>query len=124
MKTFPHLIFISGYNNKTGEDNTPKLKKQLEELFSNNITNVTGSYKHTTENTLMIESTNINSLLHIANDYNQESILVVDSNRNASIHNTVDGKCSFLGKFGQITKKKALKEGNYTLCNGYFYGIK
>lgn len=56
-------------------------------------------------------------------NFNQESILHIDSNNAAYLYFN-DNSVNLLGKCQQVTKNEALNSGNYTLVNGIYYATK
>ena len=65
----------------------------------------------------------LEDLIAIGREYNQDAILVVDSERNASVLELGNTFTSSVGTFKSITEAEALHSGNYTYVesiNTYF----
>lgn len=77
-----------------------------------------GSYKGKTEISHLIEFQSLQdlrSILALAGEYSQESILVLDPERNAELY-YIGGGIESLGRFVNVTQDEALKQNAWTHC--------
>lgn len=56
----------------------------------------------------------LQTLIHVAKDYNQDAILIVDSERQSKAMFLKTGEQTKVGRFGPVSKAEALLGGNYT----------
>ena len=59
----------------------------------------------------------------LADKFNQESVLFVDSARTAYLYFLADKNTSRIGKFKRITAAEAIESGNWTLDQSQFWGV-
>lgn len=90
---------------------------------------VQGSYKGELETSYVIPFTTLETYqkaLFLAKQYNQESILVVDINRDAELIYIDNSKTDKLGKFQCVSKYEALAQDSWTkdVEKEYYYVIK
>jgi hypothetical protein len=102
-----------------------ELESSLGKLkFANKV--VVGCYKGVKELSYVIPYNDVAEelvLISLGEHFNQECVLKLDDNRNASLLYT-NGSQEPLGHFHPITEKDALERDNYTFSDGIYYGIK
>lgn len=110
-------------NSKVGDALSMKL------MIDNNIgfKKVLGSYKGQTENSFVAIVNNdakLNVIIDIANQWSQESILVVDENRKAKLVFMKGLEVQKLGDFRPIDVLEAQNLDNWTLDGTQYYAVK
>ena len=80
-----------------------------------------GSYKGQVETSYLVDADFQGIVWDLAREYNQESILYVDENRNAYLEYLADGRIEKLGKFQAITNVKNLDAYTVDLSTGIAY---
>ena len=135
-QAFPEFVLISackGYDYIHDSDNTKEL---IDKLNNNefNFKQVTGCYNNIKELSFYVtigdgswtRETDLKKLLEYAKLYNQESILYVNSDRQAKLIFT-NGETINIGIFKQVPKTFALQHVAYTYDianNGYYVTTK
>jgi hypothetical protein len=123
----PEFIILSACQGKdiqSDESNTSKLEKSLIErgyLFKR----VLGCYGSKKEVSFYVQSNDIRDLLGLSQVYNQECILFVDADRQASLirSNGFLRQVDKIGTFQQVKQFEALTSQSYTYDhenNGYY----
>jgi len=89
-----------------------------------------GCYKGNTEASFLVEYDNINEMVtlnKLAQHFDQETILLLDEDRNAVIYNESDNGLTQIpiGKLRNITPKQAQKLDAWSYCpiNDQYYGV-
>jgi hypothetical protein len=78
---------------------------------------VWGAYKSQIENSYVVpfrDAEHLNDIMRIARYHNQESILIVDSERNAKLYYLETDKTEDLGQFKAVSKSEAYQHDSYT----------
>jgi len=123
-----NIIIFSVFQKDVSEDanymNTIKVESMLKRT---NIPfkAVQGVYKGTKEESFIIDLKYINAAMELARHYNQESILVIDANSNATLKYmpvTVESD-SYLGIFQEVLEStaKTLDAYTYDIETGTYY---
>ena len=102
-----------------------KLNNALHQLNINYL-DVDGCYKNETEKSVLVDARHEKSVLELAKEFGQESILFVDRKNNAYLIYLADGNTEKLkGKFQEVTKQIALSLDAYTKCckTGKYYAV-
>ena len=82
---------------------------------------VNGKYSGKTELSFCLDLTRLDLVESIAREFNQESILIVDSSGQAFLKYLKDSKLVNIGKFKAVSKKSASKLDAWSNINGQFY---
>jgi hypothetical protein len=96
------------------------------ELSQYGFKSVLGSYNGVQENSYVVDASTdnaLNDVLELAVNYNQESILIVDENRIASLYFIKTGLTTKLGNFTSISALEASKLDNWTLDGTDYYSV-
>lgn len=106
-------------------ERTDTLRRQIA-AQNLSTTEVRGAYNGQTEPALLVldaqpdRGDTERTLLRLARQYGQESILAVDANRQATLVFT-DGRRVFLGGFREVTAKQAARAPGYTERAGRYW---
>lgn len=112
-------VFKSTNNAMQNELNLHKTKKLLD-YYGIAYQEAQGSYKGTLEQSLIVDLSHLSVIKSIANRFDQESILLIDSASQASLM-FQSGELLDLGKFKHVSDKMALISDAWTLVNGKYY---
>ena len=85
-----------------------------------------GSYKGIREASFLVEyDTQLPLILDWAEKLEQESVLLLDEDRNAQLFDFKDQQGVIIGKLQAITSKQAIKLENFSYCplNNQFFGV-
>ena len=85
---------------------------------------VNGRYKGTNEDSFCLSLTKLDLVESIAREFNQESILIVDSNGQAFLKYLNTGIRESIGTMVSVTKKQANALKSWSCINGKFYAVK
>jgi hypothetical protein len=112
-------VFRSENNAMLNELNLHKTKKLLS-YHGIYYKEALGSYKGQKEQSLKVPMAALSIVRSIANKYNQESILLVDSASQSSLM-FANGELMDLGLFRQINEAVALSSESWTMIDNKFY---
>lgn len=131
MNFKPEVTLISAFNHKvlTNAENEARHKELRGELQVRglNFKEVLGSYKGDVEKTFVVNTNEDKALTMVkvlACLYGQESILIVDQERKASLYDCNDGTITKLGRFCAVDALEASKLDNWTLDGTQYYTVK
>jgi hypothetical protein len=117
------MIIMSAYRaeltTKQNEARHTRLRVDIRSI-GGEMVDATGYYKGIQEGSLVVTGLGPESLQVVARKYNQESILVVGANSDASLLFD-DGSTYELGKFRQVSESDVEGKDAYTIVEGRFY---
>lgn len=121
-----YLIFSVYQGTDLDQLNTEHIKHFLNKL-SIPFRQLIGSYKGKSEESFLVDSQYYDTVIEIVSDYNQESILNVQTSSTCSdaFLDFIVGDTEYLGEFGQISQSEAVKLDGYTLdpITGIYWGV-
>ena len=123
MKTPSFVVFSACVGGSNCEERTRELKRQLETL-NLKFKKIKGSYKGTVEPGYYVEFATPLQLAQIeilANYFDQESILIVDTQRRAILKCLKDGTTETIGTFTQVPRYEIEGDYTYDFKNGGYY---
>lgn len=126
MKNLKRVVLISAELSNLSKETNMSRTVGLEAVLSwkgYKFTKALGSYKGSQETSFVVDASEdiVNNLLEIAKTASQESILVVNEDRKASLLYP-SGKSEFLGEMIHIEPSEAID--SYTLVNGNYFKVK
>jgi hypothetical protein len=90
-------------------------------IMPNQYKQLQGMYKGQGEGSYLVDIDFLDTVLRLAKEYNQESILIVDEIRDASLYYIETGSTIRLGKFQQVKDTKGLDAFTIDLSSGLVY---
>ncbi len=126
----PKCIIMSAEYYTESEESNKERTSDLYDLIRDSgmgFKMVVGSYKGVMEQSFLVVYSNDQELAllnNFAKSFQQESILVLDEDRNASLMYCKDRKIEALGRLREVTKEKARELDAYTLTNDAYFTIK
>lgn len=116
----PFFIISAELSTLSGDENAARsedLELDIQRLVEHDYKLVDGVYKGSKEQSYVVfcdEDTTLDTPLTLGKKYGQESILIVDSDRNSTLVfcNTLEGQCS--GTFKAVSKYEAEASESYT----------
>jgi hypothetical protein len=113
-------VFQSELDKQTNLNNTRKIVS-LFKKSGMNFKIAQGCYKGISEISFIVPICNHSSIVKLAKQYNQESILLVDSIGNAKLSYVESYIKQSIGKMFEVSQNRALSEVSYTKVeNKYF----
>ena len=96
--------------------NTPNDELRLRKagLKANNYKRLQGMYKGIAENSYIVDMAHIDLVIDLAIDHKQESIMVLDEDRNAKLVYLADMREESLGQLIAVSEKEAMNQLAYT----------
>jgi hypothetical protein len=126
------IFAIDTPNKKQSESLHNALFEDLQLVDGLEVTSAQGQYRYTSgeihKETCFVVNTSqsrfyveLHSVLETAKDFNQESVLLIDSLTDQAFLLYLDGRIEATGVFTRVDETEALKNGCYTLINGEYY---
>jgi hypothetical protein len=116
-----HQDYISVWILATGLPTLEEADTAIHGFFGGTPRPVDGCYKGTTEQSHLVTGSTKEQVIEFLKEFNQESALLVDNQRNGWLVFSDGGDDAFIGAWKKVSEAEALREDGYTKIDGQYY---